>query len=243
MMETPRYELIYWPFLPGRGEFVRLVLEATSTPYVDVARLPEDAGGGVGAVIAMRESAGFQPQPFAPPFLRADGVVLSQTAVICRYLAERHGYAPGDDRGRAHAQQLMMTVLDAVDDAHDTHHPISVSLSYEEQKDAAMVAGRAFAQSRLHTWLAYFERLLSDSGPWLLGANPCYADLGLFQLVAGLQYAFPKAAARALAQLPGVVSVHQRVQQLPAIARYLDSPARLEFNEHGIFRHYAELDH
>jgi len=218
------------------------VLEATTTPYVDVARLPEAEGGGMGAVIAMRENAQYRPQPFAPPFLRTDGVVLGQTAVICKYIAERHGFAPSDDLGRAHAQQLMMTVLDAVDDVHDTHHPLSVSLTFEEQQEAAIIAGHAFADSRLLVWLAYFYRLLSGHEPWLLGAAPCYADLGLFQLVAGLQYAFPKATARALAQLPGVVSLHRCVQALPAIARYLSSPARLEFNEHGIFRHYAALD-
>jgi len=74
------------------------------------------------------------------------------------------------------------------------------------------------------------------------GRYPFYADLGLFQLAAGLQYAFPKATRRALAQLSGLVSQHQHVRELPAIARYLSSPARLAFNEHGIFRHYAELD-
>ena len=33
-----RYELYYWPNIPGRGEFVRLVLEEAGAPYVDVAR-------------------------------------------------------------------------------------------------------------------------------------------------------------------------------------------------------------
>ncbi len=40
------YQLYYWPVLQGRGEFVRLVLEEAGAPYVDVARLPEDEGGG-----------------------------------------------------------------------------------------------------------------------------------------------------------------------------------------------------
>jgi len=43
---TEPYELYYWPILPGRGEFVRLVLEEAAVPYVDVARLPEEEGGG-----------------------------------------------------------------------------------------------------------------------------------------------------------------------------------------------------
>ena len=38
------YELHYWPTIQGRGEFVRLALEAAGAPYVDVARGAEDAG-------------------------------------------------------------------------------------------------------------------------------------------------------------------------------------------------------
>ena len=33
------YDLYYWPGLPGRGEYVRLVLEAIGADYRDVARL------------------------------------------------------------------------------------------------------------------------------------------------------------------------------------------------------------
>ena len=33
-----RYELYYWPTIPGRGEFVRLALEYGGADYVDVAR-------------------------------------------------------------------------------------------------------------------------------------------------------------------------------------------------------------
>ena len=34
------YELYYWPEIQGRGEFVRLALEAAGAAYVDVARGP-----------------------------------------------------------------------------------------------------------------------------------------------------------------------------------------------------------
>ena len=32
------YQLHYWPTIQGRGEFVRLALEAAGVDYVDVAR-------------------------------------------------------------------------------------------------------------------------------------------------------------------------------------------------------------
>ena len=40
-----RYELYYWPGIQGRGEFVRLALEAAEADYVDVARR---SGRGMG---------------------------------------------------------------------------------------------------------------------------------------------------------------------------------------------------
>ena len=62
------YELYYWPSIQGRGEFVRLTLEAAGAAYVDVARRPEDDGQGVPALMRAMESA--KRPPFAPPFLK-----------------------------------------------------------------------------------------------------------------------------------------------------------------------------
>ena len=56
-----RYELFYWPSIQGRGEFVRLALEAAGVPYVDVARLPADHGGGVKVMQALLAN----PEPAA----------------------------------------------------------------------------------------------------------------------------------------------------------------------------------
>lgn len=38
----PPYELLYWPGIPGRGEFIRLVFEASGVSYKDVANESED---------------------------------------------------------------------------------------------------------------------------------------------------------------------------------------------------------
>ncbi|KAF3905673.1 hypothetical protein ABW21_db0208458 [Orbilia brochopaga] len=38
-----KYELLYWPGVPGRGEFVRLALEAAGVPYKDTTN-EEDTG-------------------------------------------------------------------------------------------------------------------------------------------------------------------------------------------------------
>ena len=38
------YDLYYWPGIQGRGEFVRLALEAAGADYRDVARAPAGRG-------------------------------------------------------------------------------------------------------------------------------------------------------------------------------------------------------
>jgi len=229
------YELLYWPGIQGRGEFVRLALEEAGEDYEDVARGP----GGVDALMAALKEG---PTPsFAPPFLRAEGMTIGQTAAILMYLGERHGLAPQDTAGRLWTHQLQLTIADLVAEAHDTHHPVGSNLYYEDQKAEALRRAQDFTKARIPKFFAYFSTVLGEKD-YLLGADVTYADLSLFQLLEGLDYAFPKATARALAQHPNLAALRARVAARPRIAAYLQSPRRIPFNEEGIFRRYPELD-
>ena len=241
-MPTP-YELYYWPNIPGRGEFVRLVLEEAATPYRDVGRLPAEQGGGVEAVAAFWAGKREGHPIFAPPVLKQGELVLSQTAAICHFLGRRHELAPQDEAGQAQALALQLTIADVSDEAHNTHHPISAALYYEDQKDAALEASKKFLGERLPKFLRYFERVLERSvGPWLMGEALTYPDLSLFQLLEGVAYAFPKGFVHVAESTPMILELRDRVAELPRIAAYLASDRRLPFNEHGVFRHYPELD-
>jgi glutathione S-transferase len=66
--------------------------------------------------------------------------------------------------------------------------------------------------------------------------------LSLFQVVAGLRYAFPKSMQKLSREHPRVIELHDRVMARPNIAAYLASKRRIAFNEYGIFRRYPELD-
>src|SRR6476646_7587723 len=77
-----RYELYYWPTIPGRGEFVRLALEEAGADYLDVARQSEEAGGGVKVLMKMMRDEGAPLQPLAPPFLKVGSELIAQTANI-----------------------------------------------------------------------------------------------------------------------------------------------------------------
>ena len=63
------YQLHYWPTIQGRGEFVRLALEAAGADYVDVARGDPQDGQGVPAMEHWMESPAVRRPPFACPFL------------------------------------------------------------------------------------------------------------------------------------------------------------------------------
>jgi glutathione S-transferase len=236
------YELYYWPTIQGRGEFVRLALEDAGVDYVDVARGP----GGVPAMQRLMEEAAGAHPPFAPPFLKDGEVVIAQTANILLYLGGRHGLAPRNEAGRLWAHQLQLTIADVVDEAHDTHHPIASSLYYEDQKPEARRRTADFIANRIPKYLGYFERVLEHNrrggGRHLVGGRIGYCDLSLFQLLAGLRYAFPQAMTTLEPRFPGLIALHDRVAARPRLAAYLRSPRRIPFNEHGIFRHYPELD-
>ena len=76
----------------------------------------------------------------------------------------------------------------------------------------------------------------------LIGRRVSYCDLSLFQLVAGLRYAFPRAMARLERGFPRIAALHDQIAARPNINAYLKSKRRIPFNEHGVFRHYPELD-
>ena len=128
---------------------------------------------------------------------------------------------------------------------HDIHHPIGPSLYYHQQEAEARRRAVAFHQQRLPRFLDYFERVLelNPAGPeYLAGGEHCYADLSLFQVIRGLQYAFPRTMNTHRARIPRTLTLVERVAARPGIQAYLQSDRRQPFNESGIFRHYPELD-
>jgi glutathione S-transferase len=230
------YDLWYWPGIPGRGEFVRLALEAGGIPYRDRARTEGESG-----LMADMKKRGDQP-PFAPPYLVAGRKVIAQTANILLFLGEKHRLAPASETGRLWANQIQLTIADIVAEAHDTHHPIASSLYYEDQKKEALRRAANFRDERIHKYLGWFERILKARGDWLAGGKRgSYADLSLFHLVEGLDYAFPKRMKRLARSIRGVRALHDRVAGLPDLSDYLASDRRLPFGN-GIFRYYPELD-
>jgi glutathione S-transferase len=236
-----RYELYYWPTIQGRGEFVRLALEEAGADYVDVARRKGKAG--VPAMMKIIENKRSAHPPFAPPFLKAGKLIVAQTANVLLFLGPRLNLAPRDEAGKLWAHQLQLTITDLVVQIHDTHHPITTYLYFEEQRPAARRRTKDFWRYRVPKFLGYFERVLqTNGGRFLVGRRLTYVDLSIFQIIEGLRYAFPKRMKRFEKKVPGLVELHDRVAARPRIKAYLASSRRIPFSQWGIYRYFKELD-
>jgi glutathione S-transferase len=243
------YELHYWPTIQGRGEFVRLTLEAAGAPYVDVARGDKSQGQGLGPLMHYLQDPSVLRPPFACPLLVDGKRVIGQTAAILLYLGPRLNMVGKSEADQLWAHQIQLTIADVVSEAHDVHHPVGTGLYYEDQKKEAHRAAVHFRTERIPKFLGWLQTVLARNPrnqgravPHLVGARLSYVDLSLFQLVEGLYYAFPKATKRAMKKAPLVAALHASVPQHKRIAAYLASERRISFNEDGLFRRYPELD-
>ncbi|TPG20037.1 glutathione S-transferase [Sphingomonas koreensis] len=231
------YKLWYWPSIQGRGEFVRLPMEAAGIAYDDCAR-----DQGAEAMMKDMKARGAHA-PFAPPYLDTGDLVLAQVAHILAWLSDRHELAPTDEATAMWLIQLQLTVTDFVAEVHNVHHPVALDGYYEDQKDEAARIAKGFREQRMPKFLGYFEKATAaNEGDWVAGARWSPIDTSLFQLIEGLRYMVPKRMKAIEGDYPGLVALHDRVAALPGIKAYLSSDRRIAFNEDGIFRHYPELD-
>jgi glutathione S-transferase len=196
---TPHYELLYHPGIPGRGEYIRLALEAAGISYSDTAN---EKKGGYDVVLATcdKNSTGDEdgnPPIFCPPALRVHGegkndktLLIHQTPNILLYLGPKICLVPEDDEvAKLHINQLTLTALDLTNETHDTHHPISMTWYYEDQKEESLKKAIYFREHRLPKFLGFFERVLKGNtegeGKYLVGDKLTYADTTLWQTIDG----------------------------------------------------------
>ncbi len=148
---------------------------------------------GMAKMMALLDGKGVAHPPYAPPFLKAGKLVVAQTAEILFFLGPRLKLAPRDEAGRLWAHQLQLTITDLVVRIHDTHHPVSGWLYFEEQRPAAKRRTKDFWRYQVPKMLGYFERVLQkNGGKYAVGRSLSYVDLSLFQIVEGMRYAFPE---------------------------------------------------
>jgi len=237
-----KYQLLYWPGIPGRGEPIRLLFEEAGVSYDDsgnFSKLLTRKATKSGAAKLMHATH------FAPPILQHGDVEISQLPNIMFYLGPKLKLAPEDDQGRFSVNQYFLTLADLQNEAHDTHHPVAVMKYYEEQKEPALLKAEDFRENRVPLYFDHFEAVLTHNkaseSKWLVGENITYADLMLFHVVDGLKFAFPRFMDVMLSKYENISSLYERVKERPRIAEYLASTRRYKFSN-GLYRNYDELD-
>lgn len=250
------YELLYHPQIPGRGEFVRLVFEATGTPYTDVANDKKDGYSEVQSICMNQnlDSVDGNPPVLAPPALRVtDGgsngrsLVIAQTPNILFYLGGKLGLVSEEEAEKYHTYQLVLTALDLNNEVHDTHHPVAASQYYEDQSKEALRKATDVRENRLPKFFSYFQRSLKHDQQigqcrYFIGDRLSIADTTVWQVLDGLFFAFPEEMAARKAEFSELLDTfYNSIKQEPALKQYLASERRRPYSM-GIFRHYPELD-
>ncbi|KAK6525311.1 hypothetical protein TWF694_005456 [Orbilia ellipsospora] len=248
MSEEAKYELLYWPGLPGRGEFVRLALEASKTPYKDTTN--SDRSKVPTLVSLIRPSADSKDPPnLCPPILRTpSGLLISQTPNILLYLGDHLSIAPkNDDKYLVH--QYALTALDLTNEAHNVHHPVAHMSYYADQKSEAFTASREFRRDRIPKFFGHFDKIVKYNAgkhagtKYLVGENITYADTTVWQAVDGVTYAFPKRVKelKESGEYDALFKWWEGVKGEEWMVGYVESGRRLKYGD-GIFRYYEELD-
>ena len=222
------YQLYYWPSIQGRGESVRLALEAAGAPMSTSpasrprhGRLaaPLDASAGRTALRSALSEVG--------------DLIIAQTANIFLFLGPRLGLASANEEGRQPSTRCSSPSPISYSEVHETHHPVAGGPFYEDQKRGGRAAAEVL-RGGMPKYLGYFERVLAANEPARAPARPALpnVNLSLFQVMVGLRYAFPGAMARiepASCPKPRASACPGRKAQ-PRVAAYLASPRRIAFN-------------
>jgi len=222
---TDEWELYYWPKMLGRGEFARLLFAETGTPYKEMY---QGLGGDKAwpQLQQMKQSKPFFACPLirhTPPSSSSSPVLLTQVAVIVRYLAAQL------DNGRLaakagvddyYATEVVANVVDVVAEGHDAWHAINHSGSYESQKKETQPFIEKFIQQRLPKWAQYFEdTLIAAGGHYFIGHQLSYVDLCVFHWLDGIEYQLPKEYASL--PIPTLRAFKEQIASRPAIANRL----------------------
>lgn len=112
-----------------------------------------------------------------------------------------------------------------------------MGLYYEDQKEESKRKAKDVRENRIPKFFDYFNNVIKKSGTGhLVGNSVTYADLALFQVVDGLQFAFPNLMARLEKEgaYAEIFNLKKIIETTPQIKKYLKSDKREKYSM-GIF--------
>jgi prostaglandin-H2 D-isomerase / glutathione transferase len=164
-----KLKLTYFDFHGGRGEVARIALSIGRVPFED-ERIPFSEWPG------RKAEAPFH----ALPVLEVDGVRVTQSNAINRYVGKLADLYPSDPLQALSCDEVM----DAVEDI-TVKTVATFSIENEEEKRTAR---KALVEGPLTLYLERLEeRLVRQGGEWFAGGRISIADLKVFVWVAHLK--------------------------------------------------------
>lgn len=199
----PRYKLSYFDFDGGRAEPIRIAFHAGGIAFEDHRVSFAEFG-------ALREQLRFK----AVPVLEIDGVTVTQSNAMCRYVGKLAGLYPEDPMQALYCDET----LDAVEDVSQR---IGATMGLKGQ--ALQDARQQLVQGALSTHIKGFGELLArGGGNYFADGRLTVADLKVFVQTRWLQKGnldhIPTDLVARLA--PGLVEHEARIAREPRVMAY-----------------------
>ncbi|MEH6457625.1 MAG: glutathione S-transferase family protein [Cocleimonas sp.] len=164
----PKLKLTYFDFHGGRGEPARLAMIIGGIPFEDERISFEE------------HAAALKGRPFeAVPVLEVDGLVISQSNTITRYVGKLTDLYPEDNLQAALCDEVMSALEDI------THMVVA---TFQMAEDEKKVAREALAAGAMTVYLKRIEQYLKDRGGiYFADDRLTVADLKVYVWIAGLR--------------------------------------------------------
>lgn len=200
------YKLIYFDLDGGRGEPIRIALHAAGIDF-------EDHRVAFPAFQEMKKDLPFG----CVPVLEVDGVAVSQSNAIARYVGRMGGLYPEDERQALYCDEAM-------DVAEDISHYLGPTFGL--QGEALKSAREQLVERRLSVFLPGLAKLLARGGGKYFADNRLtVADLKVFVQTrwfrSGMLDHVPKDLVDTLA--PALAEHQARIERDPVVVAWYDA--------------------
>ncbi|XP_065353112.1 glutathione S-transferase-like [Cloeon dipterum] len=199
-------KLIYFD-VTALGEPIRYILHYSDTEFEDERLTSEQFG---------------PRKPTFPlgklPVLELDGKTVHQSVAISRYLAKKAGLAGKDDW-----ESLLCDI--AVDSILDLKSAFS-GFHYDNNEESKKTKKELALSTTIPYYLGKFEEILKENGGHFVNGQLTWADFWFAGLADYLNY---MAGKDILADSPGLKALKTKVEELPAIKKYLANRPAVRF--------------
>ena len=204
----------YWP-ARGRGEQIRLALAEAAVEWTQPSFTMGDAKGMAAFFEDCRELGGNLTTNV--PMLKVDGLFITQSSAVLRYVARKYGLYPNDTGSKAGlaSAYAIDSLIDAAEDIR------SANYSAMKMSNPSPETKQNYKTKVLPKHLKNFERLLG-SAEYFAEGRFSVADLTIYDVLDVCERQVPGC----LDAFPSLKLFHTRVELRPNIAKWIASEMR-----------------